>query len=246
LQQAGRVQHSGKLGATERVGSAGRKSHPVTLPIRSLLAAALLACAACGRHDSRPTESADQAASDVQAAWDEFKSASLSNKGRAAANRVTSATHDYYAEIRDLALTATREQVQRMSIAKQVTVLGMRVRIDPEQLKNMSGRDLFIHAVDHGWIGKTSATDEGITGIVVTGDHARAEATNAGEPVGVYLHFIKEDGAWRLDMMQLMKVANAAFDAMQAQSGLNEEEFVTRVIETVTSERLSEDDWNAK
>lgn len=215
-------------------------------PARSWLATACLAFALCGCGDSRPMQSPDAAAGDVQAAWDEFKSASLSNHGSIAANRVTKATHDYYAEIRDLALTANRDQIQQMSIARQVTVLGMRVRIEPERLREMSGRDLFVHAVDSGWIGKSSASDEGITGIVVTGDYAKAEATKAGEHVGLYMHFVKEDGEWRLDMMQLMKLANAAFDAMHEQSGLNEEEFIARVIETVTSKRLTASDWNPK
>jgi hypothetical protein len=64
-----------------------------------------------------------------------------------------------------------------MSLAKQVTVVGTRVRLQPDRLKEMSGRDLFIHSLDKGWIGKNSASDEGITNIVVTGDYAKAEAT---------------------------------------------------------------------
>ena len=226
--------------------SAPRRAHERRGSWSALLAIAVVACALSGCGDAPPGESADQAAVDVQAAWDELKSASLSNQGSVAADRVTKATHDHYAEIRDLALTATRDQLQGMSIAKQVTVLSMRVRIEPERLKEMSGRDLYIHAVDQGWIGKNSASEEGITGIVVTGDHAKAEITNAGEPVGQYMHFTREDGAWRLDVMQLMMLANAAFDAMQEQSGLSEEEFITRLIETVTSRRLTEDDWNPR
>ena len=215
-------------------------------PVRSWLVAACLAFTLCSCGDRRPVQPPAAAADDVQAAWDEFKSASLSNHGSIAANRVTKATHDYYAEIRDLALTASRDQIQQMSIARQITVLGMRVRIEPERLREMSGRDLFVHAVDNGWIGKNSASDEGITGIVVTGDSAKAEATKAGDPVGLSMHFVKEDGEWRLDMMQLMKLANGAFDAMQKQSGLSEEEFITRTIEMVTSKRLTPSDWNAK
>jgi hypothetical protein len=205
--------------------------------ITPLYAAATL-LVSCGDKKSNPDVDA------VQAAWDEFKEASLSSKGDNAANRVTNQTHDYYVEIRDAAITATREQLQGMSLARQVTVLGMRVRVPPSELRTMSGRDLFVHAVDKGWIGKNSASDEGITNIQVTGDHAHANATKAGLTAEHLIHFIKEDNTWRFDMMPMMKLANIAFDAMQKESGLNEEEFVSWLIENVTSKRLSEAGWN--
>jgi hypothetical protein len=199
----------------------------------------------CGCDKGGNSSTVDTEAQEVQAAWNEFKEASLSGKGEVAANRVTSATHDYYTEIGSLALRAGRDELLKMSLAKQITVLGMRVRMDSQRLKEMSGRDLFVHAVDKGWIGKTSATDEGISKIQVTGAHARAEATKAGKPTGQYLHFLKEGEVWRLDMMHLMKFVNTAFEAMHKQSGMSEEEFVSRMIERVTSKRLTADDWNA-
>lgn len=181
----------------------------------------------------------------VQAAWDEFKEASLSGKGEIAASRVTESTHDYFTEICNEALKLSRDQMKLLALGRQVTVLGMRVRVPKETLETLTGRELFAYAVDKGWIGKNSATDEGITDIEVIGDSAHANATKAGQRIDQLMHFKKEDGMWRLDMTPMMGLVNMAFDAMQKDSGLGEEEFVSRLIEATTGKRLTDADWNA-
>ncbi len=179
----------------------------------------------------------------VQAAWDEFKEASLSGKGSLAAGRVTTATHERYDQYRLLALSGSKDELETHVLMTRITVLGIRLRTPADELRTMTGRDLFAHAVDQGWIGKNSATDEGIESIVITGDHARANITKNGQPTGLYLHFIKEDGIWRLDMLQIMKVAIAAFDQMFDESGMTEDVFIQRVLETTTGLVVTDDLW---
>lgn len=199
----------------------------------------LVLLTSCGRQN----QSSSGPEAEVRVAWAEFKDASLSGNGDVAANRVTRATHEYYDEIRRLALRANRKDLQTFVFAKRYTVLGMRLRVPKAQLNTMSGRDLFVHSIDRGWIGKNSATDVGIGAVTVTGDHARAVATEAGRPTGQYLHFIKEGGVWRLDMMQLMTVVNVAFDQMLRESGMSEDEFTKESLEATTGMMVTEALW---
>ncbi len=191
--------------------------------------------------DGRQGNADDKA--DVEAAWAEFKEASLSGKGEIAAGRVTSATHDYYEEIRKLALEGSRDELGKYVFMKRYIALSIRLRIPADRLRSMSGRELFVYSVDQGWIAKNSATDEGIREVTVTGDHARAVATKAGQPIGLYYHFVKEDGVWRLDMLQLMKFANAAFDRMLQHSGMTEAQFTKRFLEATTGKTVTDDLW---
>lgn len=198
--------------------------------------------AVADKSTNRPQGNADDKAG-VEAAWTDFKKASLSGQGEIAAGRVTSATHDYYEEIRKLALEASRDELGKYVFMKRYTALGMRLRMPAEQLRSMSGRELFVYSVDQGWIGKNSATDEGIGEITVTGDHARAVATKAGRPTRQYYHFVKKDGVWRLDMLQLMKFANVAFDQMLQDSGMTEAQFTKRFLEATTGKTVTDDLW---
>lgn len=179
----------------------------------------------------------------MREAFAELKAATLSNQGQVASRRVTNATHDYYEEVRLLALQASRAELETHVLGKRITVLGIRLRTPAEQLTPMTGRELFAHAVDQGWIGKTTATDEGVGEIVVTGDHARVEVTRAGQPTGGYMHFIKEDGTWRADMMQLIKVTNPWFDRTLKESGLSEDEFTKRILEGISGKVVTEELW---
>lgn len=199
----------------------------------------LLLLTGCGpKSDAPPAAEAE-----VRAAWKEFKNASLSGNGSVAASRVIDATHAYYDEVRRLALYADRQALAAFVFAKRYTVLGMRLRMSAEQLRSMSGRELFVHSVNQGWIGKNNATDEGVGAVTVTGDHARCVATKNGKATGQYLHFVGEAGAWKLDMMQLMTTVNVMFDQMLRESGMTEDAFTRKFLEATTGRTVTEDLW---
>lgn len=182
----------------------------------------------------------------VRSAYDEFKESTLSSKGAISAGRVTKATLEYYDEIRRAALTTTRENLQRMSLDKQILVLRMRMSLSHSDLKKMSGKDLFAYAVDQGWIANKRAREEDITDIKVTGNRAQAHGTISGQTTNQLVHFIKEDGAWKYDMIQVLNGIGPLFDDLHRQSGLGKEMFVSRIIENVTGRKPTDVDWNPR
>ena len=156
---------------------------------------------------------------------------------------MTNATHDYYEEIRTLALTADRARLKQLTLTWQMGILGMRLRLTAKQLTSMTGRDLFVYAVDQGWIGKDTVANQDIGKITVTGDHAHAPSTVGGKTTPLKMQFIRQDGVWRLDMMHMMKFANTVMDQLREQTGVPEDEFLDRVVATVTGKRLTDATW---
>lgn len=179
----------------------------------------------------------------VALAWSQLKQAMLESDGEAAASRVTKVTHEYYEELRKAALSAERGQLEEMVFAKRFTVLAMRFRMTKEELTKMSGREVFVHAVEEGWVGKDGVTKVEIGEFTVAGAHASAPLLSAGRESGLVVHFDKEEGAWKLDMMQFMKFANLAFDKMLAESQFTEEEFTKKLLGAVTGREVTEEVW---
>ena len=66
---------------------------------------------------------------------------------------------------------------------------------------------------------------------------------SARRVVGQFYHFVKEDSVWKLDMMQLMKLVNVAFDHMLQESGMTEDEFTKKMLEATTGKILTDDIW---
>lgn len=179
----------------------------------------------------------------IGAAWAEYQDAVLNRSGAVTANRVTTSTLEYYDEVRKLAIYADQKQLEGMVLAKRITVLGMRHRIDVHQLSKMTGKELLIYAVDKGWIGKNNTSEVGLGKISITGNQASAVAMQGGKPSPLMIQFLKEDGVWRLDLMRLMALANAAFDQVCKQSGMPEQEFIKAMLENISGKKVTEELW---
>jgi hypothetical protein len=198
-----------------------------------------------GCNDGKPIAS-DPAAKEVQAAWEEYQSALLNKQGSNAAQRVTQAAFDYYSEIRDLALRASRQELKQMAVGKQLTVMLMRARVEPAQLRQMSGRDLFVHSVDNGWIGNNHLAQAELRSVKVNNNYAAVSLGAAGTSGTVAIDFIKQEGAWKLDPNYGIRLANLAFEHMQSKSGLNAEEFVNQTVTGLSGKRIEASDWDPK
>lgn len=181
----------------------------------------------------------------VRTAWSEFKDAALAGDGERAASHVTSATHADYAAVRDLALHASRAELNALPLGRRYMILSTRFRLPADELAAMSGRDLFAHGINAGWIAKDNPVSSAISAIEFDGDHARAQMTVDGAPTEQFLYFIEEGGVWRFDMLQLMSTLDLVFDSMWRESDLSEAEFIKRLIGAVTGKSVTDALWEA-
>ena len=199
------------------------------------MTAAIVAMAPCALAEDKD---------DVMAAFKGYKEAILAQKGEDAAGWVTKGTLKAYQDYVDWALVSDRKTVEGLSMVNRVQVLTMRHRVPAEELRKATGKSIFIHAVKEDWIGKdgvirTELADD----VAVAGERATGSALIGGEAFPLKFEFRKEDGKWRFDLVALMTATGPAFEAAAKQAGMEENELILKVLETVSGKKPGDSVW---
>jgi hypothetical protein len=215
----------------------------------TLLAALLLAAAAPGRAQTSghppeepgpPPGYTQMPAAEAQAVLAVLRGyldAVRRHDGAAATQAVTRATRAYYAQMRDLAMTAPEAQVRALPLMDRVSVLMYRHRASPDVLRTLTGDAAFAHTISDGWVARTADWEPSATARVLgNGDRAivRDGVTN--------VQMVREEGAWRWDMMPIIQAASAQF-AANLPAGMTEDEFVLFVLSNASGRPASPSVW---
>jgi hypothetical protein len=157
--------------------------------------------------------------------------------GEAAARLVTRATRDHYARMRDMAVSAPEARVRAMPLMDRMYILMMRHLIPIDELRVLAGDAVFAYTITHGWLGSDAQTlPPGASEVYGEGD--RAVLRMGPEDV----QLMREDGAWRWDMMPLIQAASAEF-APEPGTGMTEDDLLMQVLEYSNGRRPSRDIW---
>ncbi len=107
----------------------------------------------------------------------------------------------------------------------------------------MTPEDVFVHAVNQGWIGKNSVLDSDIGRLRVFGNDASGEYVKGGKPTVLKYRFTKEDGSWKFDLAALTPVADQAMSMLIKKEGLEEDAFIISLIESVSGKKVLSSIW---
>lgn len=174
-----------------------------------------------------------------------YQAAILAADGKEAASAVTQGSRDRYRLYADQALTLDRQGLNQLHTADRVTVMLLRHSLDRRQLKSMTGGEIIAYAVDQGWIDKDSASRIRLGDFAVKDDFASAALLgNGGEVSPFRLEFLREDGEWRLDLAEMLKIARFGIDYAVQQSGMSEDEFVLFVLEYSSGRKPGPEIWS--
>jgi hypothetical protein len=179
----------------------------------------------------------------VRRAFLSYKEAILQQQGQSAVLLVSRATLQYYARMKTLALVGQEKEVRLLSPMNKIMVLSLRHRVPVDDLRGMTPEEVFTYAVNHGWIGKNSVLDSDIGGLQVFGNDASAEYVKSGTPTPLKYRFTKEDGKWKIDLTALMPVADQAMSMLIKQKGLDEDTFITSLIESISGKKVLPSIW---
>lgn len=158
----------------------------------------------------------------------------INDDGATAYSVIDKNTRGAYDQYIKLVLNAEEDEVRSLGLMDKFQVILIRHRLDGELLKTMTGQDLFIYAVDHGWVGKESASRLGLGDIEVEGEFAQAIAVSNGEVTKMKFDFYLEDNEWKFDIMKLTQYSEPALKMMQVSNDLSEEEFAFQMSEMVS------------
>ena len=183
----------------------------------------------------RPMPAAEAAA--VRAVLQGYLEAVRRNDGVAAARAVTRDTRAYYARMRDLAMTAPEAQVRALPLMDRLSVLMYRHRVPADVLRTLTGDAAFAHTISEGWVART-ATGQWSATAPVFGNGDRAIVRDGG----IDVQMVREEGAWRWDMMPILQAASTQF-AASLPAGMKEDDFILFVLSNATGHPVSPTVW---
>lgn len=193
--------------------------------------------AACGSGTSQDEEA-------IREAFASYRTTLLEQNGERAADLLTSDSFAYYDELRGLAVEGSRQTIQSRRLVDQLTILILRLQLEPDRLADMDGRETVVFAVEEGLIGEEGTAASDLGRIHVDGDVATAEAiTEVGTAPRVNWTFRREEGRWRIDIRFLLEMANAAFVQAAEESGLGEEDFILALLEESLGQPPPDEVW---
>jgi hypothetical protein len=146
----------------------------------------------------------------VREAVRDYAAALEGRDAKAATATVVRETFDYYEDLRLLAKSAARAQLESLDLMSVMLVLQIRNRFNRTELEAVDGHVLFERAVEAGLVGE--AVDEvPLDEVWLDDDVAHAEIRIESEPV-VWLR--KQDDQWRVDIPTMIRVLSPTIETL--------------------------------
>lgn len=181
----------------------------------------------------------------VERAFQDYKAAILGSDGTTASELVTQASRDLYRRYADEALTLDRPELGRLHVADRITVMMLRHSLGRTDLENMSGGEIVAYAVNHGWIGKEGAANLRLGNYEVDGDYAAGTVLGPdGQPSPFKMQFQREEGAWRLDLVEMLNMSRMVIGYSIEQTGLSEDDFIMLMLEFSSGRKPGPEIWS--
>jgi hypothetical protein len=201
------------------------------------IASLLVLCAGAARAGEPPTKPA-------RAAFEAYVDALSTKNGAAAAKVVTTSTFDYYERMRVAALEAPAKTVKQMGPADQIMVLALRLQLKPEQLRRMKSKDVFVEAINRGWIDSNMVARASLARLAVRGDVATGVLMKDDQDLHVEWHLTRENGQWKNDLFYLVQLVNMMLSTQSKVAGLDLNQLLQTGVESLVGRKLTPADWD--
>ena len=182
--------------------------------------------------------------SDVKEAFYKYKESILNQQGELAASMVNQKTLFYYDDVLEASKNGDSLSIENEGFFKKFMVLSVRHRLRAEELFSMTGKTLFEHGVNQGWIGKESVQGIETGTIEEDGKNAMVQMFQNGKEVPYFFQFEKENGQWQLDLTSIMETSEVALKEYLKENNLNENQFILQILEMVTGSAPDNAVWH--
>ncbi len=167
----------------------------------------------------------------VKQTFSNYKQSILKGDGEEAVKWVDTNTIAYYGKMLGLALDADSAKVADLNLMDRLTVLSLRHRMSRSEIAGMDGRQLFVHSIKKGMVGKNTVANVEIGAIKIDGSTAEGQLEANGQKSPLNFGFSKENGQWKLDLTSLFGPTTAGLKQMIAGQGMSENEFIIRALQ---------------
>jgi hypothetical protein len=181
----------------------------------------------------------------IKSCFAAYKKAILDDEGQKAVEFLSNKTIQYYAKSIDYCLHSDSTTVSELSLMDKFMVLALRHRTSAENLRNFTGKEALIYAIQEGMVGKNSVALNEIGKIKIKENTAEAQLVVRGNPTPVNFTFFKENSVWKLDLTSIFPITEKAFQQLIENSDQSENEYLLNLLLLSTQEAPSKDIWKA-
>lgn len=171
----------------------------------------------------------------IHQTFDTYMQAIQDDQGVLAYSLIDRKTRKYWDELCYKVVYAEKKDFVEFGLFDRIQVVLARLNIPDTHLIGMNGQALFEYAVNQGWVKNDSMQTLGLGEIGINGDFASGNAIARPETSSLYrFHFYKESEAWKIDLTELLKMAEAVLTHYQEESGTTEEDFIFEIVHIIT------------
>lgn len=155
-------------------------------------------------------------------------------------------TWSYFADLKDLALTADREVLEKLKPIDRFQVLALRHIKNPRDIAEITQENLFTQAVVQGWFYVGDKPDVRIdyVDLLPGGNQAMADIIVNSVIPDERLEFARQDGLWKMNLLTLLPRQEEKLMARLRDTQQTEQEFFLDFLERETGKIPSPDIWN--
>jgi hypothetical protein len=172
--------------------------------------------------------------------FEDYRAALLRVDGAAAVDLVDAGTIDWYEDVLALALSASRSELNRLDALQKFMVLRLRLDLTKADLEALTGRSLFVYAVNNGWILGEEAKSMQLGRVEVQEGAGEAWVSVEQAPDMPLFFLVKQDGHWRIALWQSIPSTNRYMEQAIAGSGLSEDAFMRQALEAYSGAPVDE------
>lgn len=182
-----------------------------------------------------PTEEERQ----VATVFDTARGALQQGKGSALVPLLSRATVQKLESVRTVARNGDQVAIGRLEPGEKFAAMGLRRHLTPADLRRMNLGDITDHAVKQGWLGPNVIARSRLGPVRVKGDRASALLLVDNKPAMVPADFVREGGAWRIDLTSVFTFGGQMLKGFAVMSGKTEEVFINDLLDRVPAKKAA-------
>lgn len=167
---------------------------------------------------------------EVAAVFEEARSALAERRAAAAVPLLSRASVNTLESVRTAARAPGNTAVERLEPAQRFAAMGLRRYLNPAELRRMSLGDLADHALKQGWLGPNIVANASLGPVRVRGERASGLLMVDNRPALVPADFVREGGAWRIDLVGVFTFGSQMLKGFAAMSGKDETAYIEELL----------------
>ncbi|MGE4158141.1 MAG: hypothetical protein AB7F75_03505 [Planctomycetota bacterium] len=188
------------------------------------------------RNEETEVQKDESEAGQVKAAFEAYKQAILTSNGEAAASCLVPETHIVFDRLRKLALSGTKNEIQKLNLSHQVIVIELRHQLDCVTLQGMDGLKTLVYCLKNELISDRRIMEIRVDKVVVDGDSATAVLFQGPIPSGIVVNFKRVQGKWKYSLDGAVESMDKILRSELEKSGWPIEKFLIEVATDVEDE----------